>query len=404
LSRFPDEPTDHFVQNSWKNSGITSKQQNTTMLLAAPPNDTTETEIADCAAVSAKVNRNGPARSESSIAERKLGFLKRTGLFGRDLKGCTIERACSAEDLRQAYRLVHDVFLGSGFIDPDPSGMRLRIYETTAETATFIAKEGSRVVAVLSVVEDTGDLGLPSDCVFKPELDALRDAGRRLCEFTNQAVAEDYRKSAIPTELMRCATAFSLTKGFDEAIAAVSPSHGGFYDLLGFRHIGSQRSYSETIDDPVVAVSMDIDLYRTPRNDLTTAGEFIRQFFTEGNHFFSRMAEWAQEARRQFLNPDLLKQLFIVERNILAACSSAELAILQRRWGYETFVAVVANTPISTIFASASSRQRPLPRRRPRVRSLPQSGVPARGFMRGSLRPSSGGTRSFRSISISRGG
>src|SRR5690606_24648419 len=185
--------------------------------------------------VAASVHSTYTPDEDSRTAVRKLGLLKKSGLFGDNLKGCTIGRACTADDLRQAYRLVHDVFLGSGFIDRDPSGMRLRIYETTAETATFVAKVGGKVVAVLSVVEDSPDLGLPSDCVFKREFDAMRRSGKRLCEVTNQAVIEEYRKSAVPTELMRCAIAVSLTQGFHEAVASVSPSHNGFYELLGFR-------------------------------------------------------------------------------------------------------------------------------------------------------------------------
>lgn len=313
------------------------------MVLEASLNPTTAVECADESAVVSKMDISESSAPAARAADRKLGMLKRTGLFGGDLKGCTIERACTADDLRQAYRLVHDVYLGSGYIDPDPSGMRLRLYETAAETATFVAKVEGRVVGVLSVVEDSPDLGLPSDCVFKEELDELRRAGRRLCEVTNQAVADEYRKSAVPTELMRCAIAVSLTEGYHEAVAAVSPSHNGFYELLGFRQVGSLRSYSQTIDDPVIAVSMDIDQYREPQRELSATAQFVRDFLTEGNRFLSCVAEWADEARRQFLNPDLLKQLFVLERNFLARCTPEELGILYRRWGHDMFAAVTAD-------------------------------------------------------------
>lgn len=282
-------------------------------------------------------------RPACSAADRKLGFLKRTGLFGEDLKGCTIERACTADDLRQAYRLVHDVYLEQGFITPDPCRMRLRIFETTPETATFVAKVDGNVVAVLSVVEDSPELGLPSDGAFKDELDTLRRAGKRLCEATNQVVAEEYRKSAVPTELMRCAVALFLTEGYDEAIAAVSPSHTGFYDLLGFRMVGSQRSYTQELDDPVIALSMDINQYRAPRSGLSGAAGFVQQFLADGNHFVSCVNDWAGEARRHFLNPDLLKQLFVLEKNFLAMLTPAELGVLDRRWGHETFATVTAD-------------------------------------------------------------
>jgi hypothetical protein len=312
------------------------------MVIDAPVSSNDTIQRSAHAAVHLRRN-SSPRHADCSVADRKLGFLKRTGLFGENLKGCTIERACTADDLRQAYRLVHDVYLGEGFINPDPCRMRVRIYETTPETATFIAKIDGNVVAVLSVVEDSPELGLPSDGAFKNELDALRRAGKRLCEATNQVVAEEYRKSAVPTELMRCAVALFLTEGYDEAIAAVSPSHTGFYDLLGFRMVGSQRSYSEKIDDPVIALSMDINQYREPRSGLSGAAEFVQQFLADGNHFVSCVSEWAGEARRHFLNPDLLKQLFVLEKNFLAMFTPAELGVLYRRWGHQTFAAVTAD-------------------------------------------------------------
>ena len=313
------------------------------MVIEASLNDTATVDCAAFAAGDSKSDSFSSTQVDDGVADRKLGMLKRMGLFGENLNGCTIERACRPDDLRQAYRLVHDVFLRRGFIDPDPSCMRVRIYETTPETATFIAKVDDRVVAVLSVVEDSEDLGLPSDGAFKAELDELRRAGKRLCEVTNQAVADDYRKSAVPTELMRCAIAVSLTGGYDEAIASISPSHNGFYDLLGFRQIGSRRSYSKTIDDPVIALSMDINQYRTPQTGLSAAAKFIQEFLTEGNQFLSRVGDWADEARKHFLNPDSLRQLFVLEKNLLARFAPSELGILHRRWGHETFSAVTAD-------------------------------------------------------------
>jgi ribosomal protein S18 acetylase RimI-like enzyme len=313
------------------------------MVLEAFPNDTTTVDCAAFAAGDSKSDSFVSIHPDDSVADRKLGLLKRMGLFGENLTGCTIERACRPDDLRQAYRLVHDVFLSRGFIDPDPSRMRVRIYETTPETATFIAKVDDRVVAVLSVVEDSEDLGLPADGAFKDELDELRGAGKRLCEFTNQAVTEEYRKSAVPTELMRCAMAVSLTGGYHEAIAAISPGHNGFYELLGFRQIGSQRSYSKTINDPVIALSGDVDQYRIPQTGLSAAAKFMREFLMDGNQFLSRVGEWADEAREQFLNPESLRKLFVLEKNFLARFAPDELGVLHERWGHETFAAVTAD-------------------------------------------------------------
>lgn len=282
--------------------------------------------------------------SREAIASRKLAFLQRGGLFGDNTKGATIERAYTLEDLRKAYRLVHEVYLGTGYLNPEPSGVRLRIYETTSETATFVAKKDGEVVGVLSVVGDSPDLGLPSNAAFKPELDALRATGARLCEVTNQAVAEEYRKSAVPTELMRCAIAHQLKSGYHFAVASVSPSHNGFYDLLGFQPIGTQRSYSQKLHDPVVALCLNIDHYRRPADNLSPTEQFIHRLATESNPFLNKVSDWSRQAVKHFLNPELLEQLFVADRNFLGECSPAELTILQRRWGQELFGAVTGNT------------------------------------------------------------
>jgi hypothetical protein len=69
------------------------------------------------------------------------------------------------------------------------------------------------------------------------------------------------------------------------------------------------------------------------------------------------VTEWAQEARRDFLNPDLLKKLFVLEENFLARCSPAELEILHRRWGHDVFAAVTADVLFPTHVLSVLHKQ-----------------------------------------------
>lgn len=291
------------------------------------------------------VNRDTANRNprDVSVAQRKLQLLKRSGLFGGDTRGAVIERACSLEDLRTAYRLVHDVYTGTGFILPEPSGIRLRIFETSADTATFVAKVDDRVVGVLSVVSDSCDLGLPSDSAFKPELDALRARGLRLCELTNQAVAPEYRKSAVATELMRCAVAHGVKAGFHQCVAAVSPSHDGFYELMGFRCVGSLRSYSDKLYDPVVAMAMDLSGFRRPFCGTTPTERFLREFAVEENQYMGRVGEWNRRSRDCFLSEHSLTQLFVRERRFLDECSRQELQAVQFRWGRKLFAAVITH-------------------------------------------------------------
>jgi ribosomal protein S18 acetylase RimI-like enzyme len=305
---------------------------------------------------------------EPGADERKLALLKRTGLFGSDLKGAQILRATSLEDLQAAYSLVHQVYLRSGYIHSEPSGMRLRIYETSSETATFIAKCDGRVVGVISVVGDSVDLGLPSDSAFQPELDHLRAQGMKLCEVTNQVVADDFRKSGVTTELMRCAVAHSIKTGYRAGVATVSPSHNGFYDLLGFQQVGSERSYSQKLHDPVVALVIDWDNYRNPPEGLTPASLYVHNFLGPENPYLNRVQMWDRKARAQFLNAELLEELFVVRSDFLSKCSPAELEIVRMRWGQELFRAVASSLPTYKEESTASAV--PFPDFQPPVAAL----------------------------------
>ena len=271
-------------------------------------------------------------------------MLKRSGLFSGAVEGVTIERATKALDLIQAQRLVHEVYTVTGYINPDPCHLRVRIFEATALMATFVAKRNGRVIGVLSIQEDSEELGLPSDKAFKSELDALRSAKVKLAEATNQVITEEFRKTAVATELMRCAVAHLTKAGFDEVIAAVSPSHLGFYQLLNFREVGSERSYSDKIEDPVVALSMDINQYRKPASALDDAQHFVHEFMAKKNYFLQMVEGWGIEAEARFLEPTLLRRLFITETGFITQCSDAELRFLERHWGSRTFNAATGRS------------------------------------------------------------
>ena len=270
-----------------------------------------------------------------SRSSRRLDLLKRSGLFGQHTLGAVIERACTLDELRQAYQVVHDLYLEERYIHAHPSGMRIRIFEALPEMATFVAysEVEERTVGVLSVVADSADLGLPADIVFRSELNRLRDGGAKVCEVTNQSVVEDFRKSAVPTELMRCVMAQVLLKKFDEVVALVSPNHAGMYRLLGFRQIGAVRSYSHTIHDPVVAMSMHVQQFYGPALSADPADEFVRFFLVDFNPYLNQVRAWDQEAKNWFHERHLLRQLFVLEEKLLQRCSPDEIVALRHRWG-----------------------------------------------------------------------
>ncbi len=269
---------------------------------------------------------------------KKLALLQRTGLFAGGPPDIAIQRARTAEEFRAAYRLVHDVYVERGYCREKDCGKRHRGFEATLKMATFIATTtDGTVVGVLSVVGDCGPCGLPSEGAFGEEIAAIRTAGFQLCEVTNQAIDSRYRKTALATELMRCAMAHGISMGYQRAIATVSPGHVGFYNILNFFPIGPARSYSQTIHDPVIALCGDLDFYRAESDGLTEPSAFIHRFMTSENPFLSRVARWHDEAHFTFHEPNFLRTLLNCECSFPEECTDSEVVFIEEQLGWQLF-------------------------------------------------------------------
>jgi ribosomal protein S18 acetylase RimI-like enzyme len=207
-----------------------------------------------------------PRRNRSGFLNStrlRLKLLKSLGFFGNDRSESVYERVTSPRDLESAYRLVHDIYVDTGYIDPHPNGLRLRHFECSPDTATFVARAPSRAIArapsramvgVLTVIMDSPDFGLPSDSIYQKEIDQIRREGGVLCEFSNQVVLPPYRRRGPRAELMRCALAYAFSQGATDIVCAVTPSVAPFYESMAFQQVGEVRSYSKNIDDPVVLI------------------------------------------------------------------------------------------------------------------------------------------------------
>jgi hypothetical protein len=277
--------------------------------------------------------------------QRRLALLKRSGLFSASTQGAEIGRAIALEDMRQAFRLVYDSYLDVGYIAPNASGMRIRCFEAVAETATFMAKKEGKVVGVLGLTVDSSDLGLPSDSSFRLELDQLRAKGIKLAEGTNQAILPSFRKTAVTTELMRCGVAQTMLYSCDGIIVSVSPSHSRFYEMLGFHRASGIRSYSSKIHDPVIMMYLSTHAPQQQDAVPDPCASFTREFLFSGNPYNHRVEAWQSEAHRCLYDANLLRNLFVVESDLLAACTAAEREAIRRRWGPDLFAEVVGVRP-----------------------------------------------------------
>ena len=144
---------------------------------------------------------------------------------------------------------------------PNSSGLRLTIFNAFPSTVTFVGVIHDEVIATVSVIPDT-PVGLPMDEIYHDEVQALRDAGRRLMEVTMLA---DRRLSvsrslAMVLALMKLVFDYAtLSLKATDLCITVNPHHDKFYhEYLLFTPLGGLRAYPSVSGNPAIARRLDL--------------------------------------------------------------------------------------------------------------------------------------------------
>lgn len=110
-----------------------------------------------------------------------------------------------------------------------------------AHTLTIVACESEDAIGTLSIRFDSPD-GLLADLHYRREIDSLRNAGKRVCEFIKFAVNPSTVSLKIVAALFHSAFIYAYRiHGHDEIVMEVTPQHFKFYKrALGFIQLGPE--------------------------------------------------------------------------------------------------------------------------------------------------------------------
>ncbi len=165
------------------------------------------------------------------------------------------------EELDACFRILHDAYVGSGFMKPDPSGLRVTIYHSLPTTTTLCAKYDGVVVGTISMVRE-GVFGFPLQSVF--DLEGVRAKGGKIAEISALAVAPAFRKTggAILFPLMKFMHQY-CTEYFDtrHLVIAVNPDKIELYEALLFFHRLREQTvanYDFANGAPAVGATLDL--------------------------------------------------------------------------------------------------------------------------------------------------
>jgi GNAT superfamily N-acetyltransferase len=189
--------------------------------------------------------------------------------------------ARSREDLEACFSLLHDAYVASGFMRPDPSGLRVTPYHALPTTTTLYARCDEQIVGTLSIIRE-GVFGFPLQAVF--DLTAVRAQPGRIAEISALAVHPRHRNTGgtILFPLMKFMYEY-CTRYFDtrHLVIAVNPKHIDLYEsLLLFRRLQAQvvERYDFVNGAPAIGATLDLGLApkafeatyagRSPKRDL----------------------------------------------------------------------------------------------------------------------------------------
>lgn len=174
----------------------------------------------------------------------------------RDIR---VQFAATRDEWEQAFQLVARQYKARGYEEADAE-CRFTGYHALPETVVLVAKAADRVVATLSLVMDNTLLGLPLESLYRSEVQALRQQGRRLCEVGNLADTGLSTREfvAVFVALIQLSWQHHVRHGGDTGIIAVNPRHSAFYTkMLGFLPMGPRRAYDKVQGHPAEAFYLD---------------------------------------------------------------------------------------------------------------------------------------------------
>ena len=243
--------------------------------------------------------------------------------------------ADSQEELEACFKLLHDAYVSSGFMTPDPSGMRVTIYHALPTTTTLCAKLDDQVIGTISLIRESA-IGFPLQRIF--DLSEVREKAGYIAEVSALAIHPKFRRTGgtILFPLMKfmyeyCTTFFDTR----HLVIAVNPRHIEMYEsLLFFRRLNAKTVENYDFVNGAPAVGATLDLKHAP--------EIMRKAYANKperrnlHHYFleTKLPNIQLPNRRFFttndpvLTPDLINYFFNERTTVFAELSERKKTLL----------------------------------------------------------------------------
>ncbi|WP_301100553.1 hypothetical protein [Propionivibrio sp.] len=292
------------------------------------------------------------------LARKLISWLPRKRRFAvfRSFADCNpapserlvLKIAETKEELEACFAVLHDAYVDSGFMKPDPSGMRVTIYHALPTTTTLCAKYDGEVVGTISLIRESA-MGFPLQQIF--DLSAVRKKEGFIAEVSALAINRKFRRTGgtILFPLMKfmyeyCTTFFDTR----HLVIAVNPSHIEMYEsLLFFRRLTANviENYDFVNGAPAIGATLDLkeaeEIFREnyaskpPRRNLYA---YFIELKLPNIHFPNRRFFTTNDP---VLTPALIDHFFNVRTRTFANLSERKKALLHSIYDLPEYRAVL---------------------------------------------------------------
>lgn len=192
--------------------------------------------------------------------------------------------ATTLEDFHAASLLVHSAYVYQGIESVRSSELRLDDWRRRAHSHVLVAYEGEQLVGTMTVVMDS-DAGLPLDKDYPGALNAMRQQGARIVEYSAYAIVERCWHAGVSNLLCIAANALMIKTLFaSHAVVGVHPRVAPYYRAVFNFHELARPKQHATLRAPVIGLMQEMDGLR----------EFARRHYRKpmasgrlpGDHFF----------------------------------------------------------------------------------------------------------------------
>ncbi|HSO44334.1 MAG TPA: hypothetical protein VLQ47_02320 [Rhodoferax sp.] len=252
------------------------------------------------------------------------------------------------EELEACFRLLHDAYVSSGFMKPDPSGMRATIYHALPTTTTLCAKFDGEVVGTMSLIRESL-FGFPLQAIF--DLTDVRALKGQIAEVSALAVHPKFRKTGgtILFPLMKfmynyCTTFFDTR----HLVIAVNPNRIEMYEsLLFFERLSENTVEKYDFANGAPAIGASLDLHQAPAIFENVYGK--KSLRRNLHHYFTQavLPNIVLPGRRYFttndpvMTPELLDYFFNQRTQVFAQLGDRKKQLLHDIYDLPAFQAVL---------------------------------------------------------------